>query len=78
MGLYIEPTNDKKEWCEGNCEETLGEGYRLDEFYSILKDDYPDCSVVCLVDNGPFYAGAVAYSRDEFSIFNITLNFISQ
>ncbi len=71
MGLYIEPQIDKKMWCDGNCKEMIESGRNpIHEFYSILKDDNPTCSVVCLVDNGMFYAGAVAYSQAEFNAFN--------
>lgn len=67
MGLYIEPGIDKKQWCDENGElvtETRGYSNIHYSGVSNLK------SVVCLVDNGYFFAGAVAFNQREFDAFN--------
>jgi len=61
MGLYIEPEINKLMWCERH-------GIRLTnvdkEFYNNTPEGY---ILVCLVDNGAFHAGLVAFNRQEFN-----------
>ena len=59
MGFYINPDEPKEEW--------LGKNGK-----AILKPEFPvdkDMALVCLVNNGPFAAAAIAYSRAEFKHF---------
>ena len=67
MGLYIEPKGDKLEWCEQNGELlTESMGYSNIDYNEIPESDV----IVCLVDNGMFYAGAIAIDEREFNMFN--------
>lgn len=66
MGLYIDPPDRTKEqWLAEN-------GIEMDPgLATILYDDwmYELTIPVCLVDNGPFTAAAIAYSREELEEF---------
>ena len=68
MGLYLEPGIDKKQWLEDNATPITGIVFGTAE---IKMDDVPDDKViVCLVDNGPFYAAGIAYDDRELQAFN--------
>ena len=67
MGLYLEPQIDKQAWLNANGKlltETLG--YSNIDYRTISENDV----LVCNVNNGFFYASAVAFSEDEFKAFN--------
>jgi len=60
MGFYINPPNESKEVFlrrEGRLE--------MDPKWPVEKDHF----LVCLVDNGPFTAAAIAYKESEFKEF---------
>ncbi len=63
MGLYIEVEN-KLLWCINN-------GIFLHQGIDEPKIEYDetDSFVVCLVDNGAFYAVGVAYDKRELAVF---------
>ena len=67
MGLYLEPEIDKKDWLDANGElETETIGFSNIDFRAV-----PDNQVlVCNVNNGFFYASAVAYNEAEFKAFD--------
>ena len=61
MGCYINPKDMTKEaWLYKFAKPTLGP-------MPITESEVP----VCLVDNGPFTAAAVAYDRREADAFNL-------
>ena len=67
MGLYVETEGNKLQWCYDNGELLMESvGYSNIDLSEIPPEHY----VVCCVDNGPFYAVAVAYDEDEFNCFN--------
>lgn len=60
MGLYIEPpTKDKRAWLIENSTGRINP--------PAFEDS--DKLLVCLIDNGHFYAGAVIYSEAELRKF---------
>ena len=66
MGLYLE-TGDKKAWLENNGKLVAeGIGRSSIDYRTINEDEV----LVCNVDNGFFYASAVAFSEDEFKEFD--------
>lgn len=67
MGLYLEPQDGKKEWLEANGHrETATMGFSNIDYNNTPEDQV----LICLVDNGMFYAAAVAFSEDEFKAFD--------
>ena len=67
MGLYLEPEINKKDWLDLNGEiQTATIGYSNIDYRTIADDEI----LVCCVDNGFFFAAAVAYSEDEFRAFD--------
>ena len=60
MGMYINPVGiSKEEWLHKN-------GIAISkEDAEITNGVYP----VCLVDNGPFTAAAIAYNEEELYVF---------
>ncbi len=62
MGLYIDPTNGqtKEQWLQDK-------GTNIPPAFI---DPATGEVTVCLVNNGPFTAAAVAYSESEFNAFN--------
>lgn len=68
MGLYLEvegPKHAKMKFLEDNAEFV---GYANEPM--VRYDDVSsDKKIICLVDNGPFYAAAVAYDANEMSHF---------
>jgi hypothetical protein len=63
MGVYINPkTCSKEQWLASNGEKIVGRVPTLTE--------RPGFMPVCLVDNGPFTAAAVAYQEGELSAFS--------
>lgn len=63
MGIYINPKDcTKEEWLEKN-------GTRYLHFAPFFLEDGKELPV-CLVDNGPFTAAAICYSRHELEAFN--------
>lgn len=66
MGYYINPREGtKEEWLEKHGEKFSG----LMEADIIWAIKEPDQSIVVLVDNGPFTAAGIAYSRKELEAF---------
>lgn len=67
MGLYLEPAIDKKDWLDQNGDlEIATVGVSSIDYRAV-----PDTKVlVCCVDNGYFYAAAVAYNESEFIAFD--------
>jgi len=62
MGLYVE-VNDKERWLIQN-------GSSYNNFSPIPFSEIPKESfAVCLVDNGMFFAAAVAFDEDEYEAF---------
>lgn len=62
MGLYLNPrTMSQIEWLKQNGVLALTTPR--------WEDPAPGYSIVCLVDNGPFTASAVAFSRAELDEF---------
>lgn len=60
MGYYVNPSNmSKEQWLQDNGIEVLTPGP--------FPED--DTVVVCLLDNGPFTAAAICYSKDELDQF---------
>ena len=68
MGLYLEPEdNNKVLWLKENgttLAKTVGRSGI--DFRTIPEDEV----LVCNVNNGFFYASAVAYNEDEFKAFD--------
>ncbi len=65
MGYYINPpSGTKEEWLNNNGLEVTGPEWGL------LATNFPGRVYVCLVDNGPFTAAAIAYNEQEFDVFN--------
>ena len=67
MGLYVEVGHDKVsklEWFEKNS--ISYENYNIESMYNSLPEGH---RLVCLVDNGFFYAAAVAYCLSEAKTF---------
>lgn len=60
MGIYIDPVNQTKEdWLKENAEEI-----------TVTWDNIPDKHlIVVLVNNGPFTAAAICYSKREYAEF---------
>lgn len=64
MGYYIETPMNK-----GKAEYLVRE-YGAEEIEAFDWSDVPeDKALICVVDNGPFEAAAVAYSEREFQAF---------
>ena len=63
MGLYLE-ARDKVQWLEEHGDEH-------GNVYNALKHVTDDEFVVCLVNNGAFYAAAIAYNDGEVEAFNL-------
>jgi len=62
MGFYINPPDGTKEkWLDEN-------GIMVDPPPFWLKEK--DLALVCLMDNGPFMAAAVCFSRQELAEFS--------
>ena len=73
MGYYINPPEGtKEEWLENNGLEVMGPAWALlaTNFPGLMNHLEGRGVYVCLVDNGPFTAAAVAYSEAEFNAFN--------
>ena len=67
MGLYLEPSIDKKEWLDQNGElQTETIGVSNIDFRATPQDKV----LICCVNNGFFYAAAVAYNEAEFKAFD--------
>lgn len=62
MGCYANPPIDKAAWLEQN-------GVEHTEVPTSTKQAGEDTLVVCLVDNGPFTAAAIAYNEHELDLF---------
>ena len=64
MGYYVNPTDgrSKEEWLR---DESFAES-REESFAMCKEYDIDDCWFVCLFDNGPFTAGLIMYSQEEF------------
>ena len=63
MGMYVNPTNGPKEgWLNAHAEHVLTKAPKWDDV-SFNK------GIVCLVNNGPFTAAGICYSRDELECF---------
>ena len=68
MGLYLEPGTDKKQWLDIKATPITDVVFGT---ISIKMGDVPDDKViVCLVDNGAFYAAGIAYDNYELQAFN--------
>jgi hypothetical protein len=68
MGLYLEPSIDKDQWLNENGTELASSSGKID----INWEDTPgDKVLVCLVDNGYFFAAGVAYNKREMDAFNL-------
>ena len=67
MGLYLEDDN-KKAWLDNNGNQlTNGSlGYSNIDYRATPEDEI----LVCCVDNGFFFAAAIAYSESEFKAFD--------
>lgn len=66
MGYYINPPSTSKEnWLTLHARFMLSPTTR-----SIEYEDRPGEHWVCLVDNGSFTAGGIAYNKGEFDAFN--------
>ena len=66
MGYYINPTDmSKEQWLAGNGFKISGRDIKMNGFENIRSNELP----VCLVDNGPFTAAAIAYNQQEFDEF---------
>jgi len=63
MGLYVEPKMEKDVWCKENCREVNT------EVPVQFSDANKDQVILCLVNNGFFFALAVAFSEAEFKVF---------
>lgn len=67
MGYYIDPKKSTKEnWLEKHGIEY--QGWRDAELIWLAKEA-DQVSVVVLVDNGPFSAAGIAYSKEELAEF---------
>ena len=67
MGLYLEPQMNKGLWLQQNGRFIVGGiGHSDIDYNTIAEDDI----LVCNVDNGFFYAAAVAFSEKEFNEFD--------
>jgi len=68
MGIYINPKDkSKEEWLHNNAVKE----HSFLTSSSIKWEEIPEnCLPVCLVDNGLFTAAGVAYSENEFDMFN--------
>ena len=61
MGVYINPSKmTKEQWLLENATEVR---------IPTMEDVPEDSMIICLVDNGPFKAAAVAYNSREFTEF---------
>lgn len=71
MGIYINPTNNQTQfaWLEERNVAKTSIGIAPDTDVITSKSDYKTIFPVCLVDNGPFTASAVADTENEFKIF---------
>lgn len=68
MGIYVNPENQtKEEWL-------ISHGTEIHDRAVTSKDITKDTLPVCLVDNGPFTAAAVAYSLKEIIAFQNPLD----
>lgn len=62
MGAYVNPPNmHKKQWLEKYGKRLSNAPERFDE--------HPGKLPVCLVNNGPFMAGGIAFSKQELRVF---------
>ena len=68
MGLYVNPENESKEEFLNREGELVseGNGYSHIDFDLVPNNMF----IVCLVNNGYFTAGGVAYSEREFKMFD--------
>ena len=65
MGYYINPPDRSKEdWLKENAKQLPVAA--IDSIESVGEGNLP----VCLIDNGPFTAAAIAYSNKELEYFN--------
>lgn len=72
MGYYINPPEGTKEgWLNDNGLEVTDPSWGLlaTNFRGAMGNRGNDGVYVCLVDNGPFTAAAVAYNEAEFDAF---------
>lgn len=71
MGIYINPTNNQTQvaWLEERNVAKSNLCIVPDTDVVISKVDYKTIFPICLVDNGPFTASAVADTEDEFKLF---------
>jgi len=66
MGMYINPEN-------GTKEEWLAKNAAVAGPSAPIWEELPDGHLpVCLVDNGPFRAAEIAYSKEELMAFNLS------
>lgn len=65
MGYYLEPSPDKIVWLKENG--TRVETSDVPKLNVFTSD--PDTIIVCLVNNGYFYAAGVAFSDRELDAF---------
>jgi len=66
MGYYINTSNEPKEqWLDRMGFKISARDLKISGFDGLRNDELP----VCLVDNGPFTAAAIAYCKEEFEEF---------
>lgn len=73
MGYYINPTDGltKEEWLMKFGERKDGVVQQEVDTWNEIPEN---CLAVCLVDNGPFTAAAIAYKESEFEVFKDNTN----
>lgn len=68
MGVYVNPLDETKEvWLRR--EGKLAHGVDLESLFDANGKPIGNDRIVCLVNNGPFTAAAVAYNKREYLEF---------